>query len=69
MQVREVFVVLHPVCTHRTDLGSSLKEIQRLLCFAHSRVVAGEVIKDDWIMGVDLQGSLQPLLSTLNLPK
>ena len=55
MQVRKVFIVLHPICTHRTDLGSFLKEVQRLLCFPHSRVVAGEVVEHDWILGVNLQ--------------
>ena len=54
MQVRKVFIVLHPICTHRTDLGSLLKEIQRLLCFTHNRLVAGEVIEHDWILGVKL---------------
>ena len=69
MQARKVFVVLHPICTHRTDLDSSLKEIQRLIGFAHRRVVAGKVVEQDWILGINLYSSLQPVFSALNLPK
>ena len=69
MQVRKVFIVLHPVSAHSTNLGSSRKVIQRLLYFAHIRVVAGQVIEHDWILGVNLNGSLQPVFSTLNLSK
>jgi len=63
----QVGVVLHPVLVGGTDLHRSFQTVDRILDLTQPRQVAGHVVQDCGIVGIQRQRALGPLQASLFL--